>query len=127
MTEDKHKERRRFSRVEFAADAVITQGEYRGQVHLVDISLKGVLVETPDEYHLKANQPASLSIKLNDDVIIDMEVHLVHSSHSILGLECTSIDMESIAHLRRLIELNLSTPDASERVLDELISHPAPA
>jgi hypothetical protein len=35
---------------------------------------------------------------------------------------CRSIDIESITHLRRLIEVNLGDPAASERELKALIA-----
>ena len=43
-----------------------------------------------------------------------------------IGLTCINIDVESIAHLRRLVELNLGVPDAAERELHELIAHYEP-
>jgi hypothetical protein len=114
-------ERRRFSRVEFDADVRLLQDgkDYRAQLH--DISLNGVLIATPSEYHIRTDMPCTLLVILSDDTVITMQVTLVHSSSAFLGFHCTSIDMESIVHLRRLIEINLGEPGASERVLAELL------
>ncbi len=114
-------ERRQFSRIEFDADVhLIQEGkEYRAQLH--DISLNGVLVSTPAEYHIRTDMPCTLNVILSDQAVITMQVTLVHSSSSFLGFHCTSIDMDSIVHLRRLIEINLGEPGASERVLTELL------
>jgi hypothetical protein len=114
-------ERRQFSRVEFDGDVyVIQEGkEYRAQLH--DISLNGVLVSAPSEYHIRTDMPCTLNVILSDQAAITMQVTLVHSSSSFLGFHCTSIDMDSIVHLRRLIEINLGEPGASERVLTELL------
>ncbi len=114
-------ERRRFTRIEFGASATISQGDTALPVALVDVSLNGVLVETPDEYSLKSTEPAFFKITLSEDVHIEMKVHLVHSSHHVLGFQCESIDMDSVSHLRRLIELNIDAENASERVLEELL------
>jgi hypothetical protein len=38
------------------------------------------------------------------------------------GVLCRSIDLESITHLRRLIEVNLGDPAASDRELKALIA-----
>lgn len=114
-------ERRQFSRIEFDADVRLLQEgkEYSAQLH--DISLNGVLVATPTEYHLRTDMPCMLNVILSDQAVISMQVTLVHSSSSFLGFHCTSIDMDSIVHLRRLIEINLGEPGASERVLTELL------
>lgn len=116
-----HEERRRFSRIEFDADVRLLQdgNQYSAQLH--DISLNGVLIATPSEYHIRTDMPCTLLVILSDDVVITMQVALVHSSSTFLGLHCTSIDMDSIVHLRRLIEINLGEPGAPERVLTELL------
>lgn len=114
-------ERRRFSRVEFDADVHLLQEGKQFSAQLHDISLNGVLISTPAEYHLRTDMPCTLGIILSDQAVITMQVTLVHSSSSFLGFHCTSIDMDSIVHLRRLIEINLGEPGASERVLTELL------
>ncbi len=115
-------ERRRYTRVDFANDAVLDQENNSVQVHLIDISLKGVLIGKPLNYTFDSSQTASIIITLTDEIIIEMQVMLAHTSEDMLGFQCNSIDMMSMTHLRRLIELNIQLPDASERVLDELIS-----
>ena len=116
-----HAERRRFTRIHFDCNAAISQGDKRYTVHLIDISLNGALVEPPQNYELSAEQPITMEITLSGDISIVMRASLAHSSDKMLGFHCESIDMESMAHLRRLIELNMEDPHASERVLDELI------
>lgn len=114
-------ERRKFSRVPFEAQAVITQDGQSFIASLIDISLNGLLAKTPAQYTLRSDMPCTVTIKLSQTVIINMQVALVHCSQSALGLHCTSIDMDSITHLRRLIESNVEDPHASERVLSELV------
>lgn len=115
-------ERRRFTRVRFDTAATIAQHETVLHTHVLDISLNGVLLETPENYDLRADLPANISIFLSDQAEIQMQVSLVHSTNKFLGFHCESIDMESAGHLRRLIELNMDDPNAPERVLDELIT-----
>lgn len=119
-------ERRQFSRVPFDAHVLLTQEgkEYRAQ--LQDISLNGVLITTPADYHLRTDMPCTLQVVLSDSALITMQVTLVHSSSDFLGFHCTSIDMDSIVHLRRLIEINLGDTQASERVLAELLKRHRP-
>ena len=121
MPMEQTQERRQFTRVGFAASIDLIQDGARFNAELVDISLNGLLVRTPEEYRIRTDIPCSVHIMLADDSTIQMHVALVHASHAHLGFHCTSIEMESIIHLRRLIELNMDDPCAAERVLSELI------
>ncbi len=114
-------ERRQYSRVPFVAQAIISQDNKSFITELIDISLNGLLAKTPEHYYLRSDMPCSVKIILSPDLAIHMQVALIHSSHNALGLHCTSIDMDSITHLRRLIESNIEDPNASERVLSELV------
>lgn len=113
-------ERRRFSRIGFDADAIIIQGEQRQSVQVLDISIKGVLagVEAPEQIN---TAPATLLIVLENASLIEMQITLVRRHEQYLGFRCDSIDIDSAAHLRRLMELNLNIPNAAERVLEELV------
>jgi hypothetical protein len=51
-----------------------------------------------------------------------MEVELVHDDHNQLGFHCSHIDVDSISHLRRLIELNLGDEAELERELAALLA-----
>ncbi len=114
-------DRRRFTRIRFDTAATLNQGETVFHTHVLDISLNGVLLETPEEYKIRADLPANISIFLSESAEIQMQVSLAHSSSQYLGFHCESIDMESVGHLRRLIELNMDDPCAPERVLEELV------
>ncbi|MFT5082144.1 MAG: hypothetical protein ACI9Y1_000166 [Lentisphaeria bacterium] len=120
---NKLENRRRFTRVGFDTQADISQGEATFTMRVIDISLNGVLAETPEEYALNAEQPVTICIALTEDDTIIMQARLAHSSSKLLGFQSESIDMTSIAHLRRLIELNLGDPGASERLLEELLAN----
>lgn len=121
MPMESQQDRRQFTRVGFAAEIDVLQEGNSLRAELLDISLNGLLVRTPAEYHIRSDMPCTVQIKLTDESMIQMQVALVHSGHHHLGFHCTSIDMDSIIHLRRLIELNMDDPCAAERVLGELI------
>jgi hypothetical protein len=114
-------DRRQFTRIEFEADVTMAQENRSYQVQLQDISVNGVLVTTPTDYHIRTDIPCTVQVKLSENAIITMLGVLVHSSSKVLGFRCDNIDMESIVHLRRLVEINLDDPNASERVLAELL------
>lgn len=114
-------ERRRFSRVTFNSITQLKQGSCICEGELIDISLKGVLIKPGADCSLDLKASIEVSIQLADDATITMSTQHTRSMDDTLGLTCQSIDVESISHLRRLIELNLGDPNASERELSELL------
>lgn len=115
-------ERRKFSRILFDAHVELAQGEFHWRASLLDISLKGLLLQQKLPLEVNHNQPILVKILLSDSTCIAMSVMLAHQHHNQTGLMCTSIDIDSVSHLRRLIELNLGDASAAERELTELIS-----
>ncbi len=115
-------ERRKFSRILFDAHVELAQGEFHWRASLLDISLKGLLLQQKLPLEVNHDQPILVKILLSDSTCIAMSVMLAHQHHNQTGLMCTSIDIDSVSHLRRLIELNLGDASAAERELTELIS-----
>ena len=112
-------ERRRNRRVLFDAPVVLlTAGGDRYDTILIDISLKGALIKIPENWRVAADEPISLNIQLDHaDAVICMQCHIAHREVDAIGFHCRTIDMDSITHLRRLVELNLGDPDLLEREL----------
>lgn len=113
--------RRRFKRIAFDARTELSQGQFIWPVKLIDLSLKGLLIERPEPWLGDREQDFFVDIHLNDDVNIQMDVHLAHEAHGQLGFVCRHIGLESIQRLRRLIELNLADEAELERELAALI------
>ena len=114
-------ERRRFKRIAFDARTELGQGPFIWPVTLIDLSLKGLLIERPEPWLGDPQQDFFVDIHLSEDVDIEMDVQLTHQDHGQLGLECRHISLESIERLRRLIEFNLGDPQELERELGALI------
>ncbi|TWC10941.1 MULTISPECIES: PilZ domain-containing protein [unclassified Pseudomonas] len=114
-------ERRRFVRIEFHARTELSQPPYTWPVELLDLSLKGLLIEKPEPWQGNPEKTFVANIHLGNDVKLRMEVRLAHDDHDHLGFVCEHIDLDSIAHLRRLVELNLADHDELERELAALI------
>jgi hypothetical protein len=90
---------------------------------VLDISLKGVLLQLPAGQPPQVGMPCLVKLPLaTGDIVIAMAGELAHVEGSHAGVLCRSIDIESITHLRRLIEVNLGDPAASERELKALIA-----
>lgn len=65
--------------------------------------------------------PFDVDIRLDPKAHIKMQVKLTHDDHGQLGFVCREIDLDSISHLRRLIELNLGDQAELERELGALL------
>lgn len=118
---DSHEDRRRFKRIAFDAKTELTQEGKRWPVRLIDLSLKGLLIERPSPWQGNPDEPFVVDIHLNVDIDVQMNVRLTHDDHNHLGFVCEYIGLESVTHLRRLIELNLADHDELERELAALI------
>ncbi|MDN3637392.1 PilZ domain-containing protein [Simiduia curdlanivorans] len=117
---DKQQERRRFVRVSFQEPVLLSQNGNTWSCELIDISLKGALLQPPVDCTPIADDALTLTLALDDNNAIQMIGSLVHQQDEQLGLYCERIDIDSMAHLRKLIELNTGDPSAAEREFKRL-------
>lgn len=118
---DESKERRQFQRVLFDAPISLSQETQSYVSRVIDVSLKGVLIRTNEDWQLHTGDPINLVIDLGDGKsMIRMHTHVAHIEEEQMGLVCDEIDMDSITHLRRLVELNLGDSSLLERELHAL-------
>ena len=116
-------ERRRFTRVAFHGPASLDVGIKQTPCEILDISLKGALVEVPKTFTTGEVVHCTLLIRLDDrDASIRMEGEIAHLQGTLVGVRCDEIDLESVAHLRRLVELNLGSDEALHRELAALVA-----
>ena len=114
-------ERRRFSRILFKSQATLFVPSGEIEVEILDLSLKGAMVRPDTPAYIQMGTSGTLKIVLDDlPNIIRMEVTLVHHQGEHYGLACRSIDLDSMTHLRRLIELNLADEEALNREIQLL-------
>ncbi|MNV65858.1 Cyclic diguanosine monophosphate-binding protein [compost metagenome] len=114
-------ERRHFVRVSFDAPALLTTSTDAFSVHVLDLSLKGALIMAPAGAALDTGMLCQITIPLaetGNHIAMSTEVAHVQGLHT--GLLCRGIDLDSVTHLRRLIELQLGDPALLERDLGEL-------
>lgn len=114
-------ERRRFQRIPFEAEVELRQDQACWTVRLHDLSLKGLLVSRPESWPAADAAPLQACLRLGAEVEVRMLVTLAHQKDGLLGLQCREIDLDSITHLRRLIELNLGSSELLERELGALV------
>ena len=117
-------EQRHFSRILFDADAQLVGAAGSWRCHLIDLSLKGALIDAPHDWNGRPGDRFLLELALGggDEVVIRMEVSVSHIENDHVGFRCEHIDLDSITHLRRLVELNLGDAEVLDRELSALSS-----
>ncbi|MBI3221496.1 MAG: PilZ domain-containing protein [Nitrosomonadales bacterium] len=120
-----NKEHRHYSRTPFNTNVelVFQTDTVPHRAHMLDISLKGALLETmqpmPRAYQDKL---CALTLVLGRDAgNITMNGRVVHQQGQRIGIECLSIDVDSITNLRRLIELNQGDDTLMNKELAEML------
>ncbi|MFQ5561176.1 MAG: PilZ domain-containing protein [Nitrospinota bacterium] len=116
-------ERRNFSRIDFDTPARLFLDKHRYDCILVDISLKGALLSFEEMPDFKEEEILDLEVDLSSGeqgVTIKMNVSLAHVRELRAGFYCKNIDIESISHLRRLMELNLGDIELVNREIADL-------
>jgi hypothetical protein len=113
-------ERRRFQRFSFEGTVRLYSGTAMWETKLVDVSLKGVLIERPVEWHGKLGGTYRMDLRINSSVIISMGVTTAHIMPHRLGFKWEKIDLDSFSQLKRLVELNLGDPELLNRELSAL-------
>lgn len=117
-------QRRHFTRIPFDADYRLhdpnTDGHWIGKV--IDLSLKGALVTCPENFQALTGDEYVLELVLgNNDLKVVMLVSIAHHENGHIGFHCHHIDLESISHLRKLLEFNFDKPEMVEREIAEMI------
>ena len=103
---------RKFYRADFKTHGYILCNEEKIPFELINISLKGILVSAENEL-LKKGEAYELRIKLaSSEIEIITTSVLVHEEAGKKGFFFREIDIDSMIHLRRLLELN--TPNEGE-------------
>ncbi|WP_223787816.1 PilZ domain-containing protein [Marinicella meishanensis] len=111
MSENSIQERRRFTRIPMNKTVTLFSGMEALSSQILDISLKGVLLQCPDDRTLKPGDIYRLSIPVENSPAIIMNIQVVHTNGERFGAEWTQIDMDSFAVLKRTIELNIKEKD----------------
>ena len=120
--------KRRFQRIPFDAQVRLRLTGAASEPiigALRDISLKGALIAVSESYPpLSVGDVGELTITPDQgDIEISLHVDIAYvlSNKHHYGLNIISFDVESAAHLRRLIEVNLGDESSLQRELSNLV------
>jgi hypothetical protein len=118
-----HEERRDFSRIALSRPAAIEVGQSRVACELVDISLRGALIRVKAPLVAVEGQACRLVVHLDQGkASILMRGEVAHTRGGDVGVCCHELDVESAAHLRRLLEVSLGSEKLLERELAALLA-----
>ncbi|MFD2164668.1 PilZ domain-containing protein [Thalassotalea euphylliae] len=118
---DTMENRRQFTRILFSIKAMLHVDDDTFPVSIHDISLNGALVTSPETDLVLKGKLGSLNFTLADNESeVEMHVAVVHQEPDTIGLQCNAIDIDSVTHLRRLVELNLGDENQLEKELSQL-------
>ena len=116
-------EQRHFQRVPFTTKSIIEIGGKRHEAELVDICLKGALLKLSEPPECRQGDPCAVSVVLNNsNIVVQFEAKVAHLREQFVGVKLLKIDIDSMIHLRNLVELNTANPDQVRKELSFLYS-----
>lgn len=124
MAEHRNNDKRDFHRVVYHSSAFAYLGEAYTSCKVLDISLKGCLVELSGKWLDRADSVDRIEILLEGGLAINMHVSLCHRQDTLVGYRCNHIDLDSVTVLRRMIELNLGDNELLNRDIKALVHRP---
>lgn len=111
MAVSNNDERRKFSRVAFAADIridIATGGEtVQVDGSSRDLSLKGVFIHTKKTFELES--VCEINIHLTgsiDEIVLKVKGRVARVSQNGIGLIFDSMDVDSYSHLKNIVQYN---------------------
>ncbi|HMB17037.1 MAG TPA: PilZ domain-containing protein [Pelovirga sp.] len=117
-------ELRNYSRIPFHTTATILWAQEKFPCELVDLALRGALLQTKDELPIETGARAKVEIELaNSELKLTFGVELIHCEQNQYGFLFIDADDESLAHLRRLLELNLGDGEQVDREFIHWLQH----
>ena len=118
-------ELRNYHRIPFHTTATILMDQRQFSCELIDLALRGTLLQTDEEVSLSIGERAQVKIALaNSELKLTFGVELIHRAQNQYGFLFIDADDESLAHLRRLLELNLGDDEQVEREFIHWLQHP---
>ena len=118
-------ENRHTHRVAFDSFVEFTSTDCKHVCELIDISLQGALIAACSGATPEEGTPCTLKISLDDNSKnqIIMQGTVAHKIENRVGIYCDSIDVDSMAHLRKLVEYNLGDVELADRDLAALVHY----
>lgn len=116
-------ERRKFVRVKFLTEVEVVHFDNTYQAELIDLSLKGALIHAKNKIPMGIGNTCNIKIRLAaKDLALKFKAELIHQNGDNLGLKFLTQDIDTLIHLRRLLELNIFNHDIISKELASLVN-----
>jgi hypothetical protein len=103
---------RRFRRVPFEAEVKVSFGRQTWSCQLLDIALKGALVQSAAPLAIDLGATVALKVILSGSPLaLAFEAQLAHREEDRYGFRFLHENLETLTHLRTLLELNTGDPE----------------
>lgn len=115
---------RHFRRIPFEAEVSLSvdQEDWTGQ--LLDVALKGAMVGTKEPLSLDLGAKCNLCISLpGTPISLNFQAELIHREECCYGFKFLSENLETLTHLRKLIELNTGDAETTRSELSSWLSN----
>ena len=111
--------KRRFTRIGCKMKALVQLDNLLiVEANILNISLKGALFELDDHCVFQNGDKWQLKFKLPDsDIGLQFKTEVIHSQKKMVGVKFVHIDIDTMIHLRSLMEGRTSNPEQVEREL----------
>ena len=118
-------DQRRFTRVPFDAKIKVTlntPSSYQFEAMLVDISFKGLMIDTSETHSIELGSTGTASVILSSgNIEFDLLVSVKHIENTNLGLQVDQMPIEAAEHLRSLMLHNLGNEKLLQREFHALV------
>jgi hypothetical protein len=105
-------EKRRFNRVTCEEKLLVRFDGSSTRAQLLDISLKGALVEFENEVPVQLGNILDITLTLdNSYIVLQFESKVIHRNNNVVGVKFIRIDLDSMIHLRSFIEARTMDPE----------------
>ena len=115
-------EKRRFSRICLSEKSFVEYGDNTMAVELMDISLKGALLRFDQPVACRQGDNWRLSFNLGgSDIVMKFKAEVVHVRIDLVGVKFVETDLDTMIHLRNLMEARTMDHEQVRHELDFLI------
>ncbi|MCK4509158.1 MAG: PilZ domain-containing protein [Desulfuromonadales bacterium] len=115
---------RHFRRIPFEAEVTLNSGQETWAGELLDVAMKGAMVGTDAPLPISLGTECELCISLpGTPISLEFQAELVHTEESRYGFKFISENLETLTHLRKLIELNTGDAEATRSELSAWLSN----
>lgn len=114
---------RHFRRIPFEAEVTLHSGSEVWTGELLDVAMKGAMVGMATSLPVALGAEFRLTIVLpGTPISLDFQAELVHCDEMRYGFKFISENLETLTHLRKLIELNTGDAETTRSELSTWLS-----